>query len=481
MSFPVDQILGIVYILYLVGVVIFIIAADREPTTTLAWLLAFIAFPILGPVLYFFVGRNWPAIEPKRRWLKEWIALALPAMNERYDRYAPHRERLYARFDGTPVERIIRSIEAENLAKPLPVTSFEIYPSGAEFFPKLLEELAKAQRFIHMQYFIWERDELTAKITKVLLDRLAAGVEVRIMYDLVGTLEFKKDEIHALEKAGAQASADIKSINKLNYRNHRKLTVIDGDIGFTGGMNLGQEYIDGKPKYPSWRDTCIRFTGPAVAELEKWFSSRWYSARGENLMIPKYLPTPDAAVPDDALMLQIVAHGVEDPWESARRTHCIAISGAEKRVWMQSPYFIPDPGTYDAMINAALGGVEVKFMMTGWPDHPYAFRAAETYWPKLIEAGGHVYLYKAGFFHAKTLTVDSRACAIGTMNMDIRSLRLHKEMMAWVYDEGITAQHDAIFERDLEQCEEVTAEYFEGFNAMHRFANSGYRMISNIM
>jgi cardiolipin synthase len=301
------------------------------------------------------------------------------------------------------------------------------------------------------------------------------------MYDLVGTLEFKKDEIHALEKAGAQASADIKSINKLNYRNHRKLTVIDGDIGFTGGMNLGQEYIDGKPKYPSWRDTCIRFTGPAVAELEKWFSSRWYSARGENLMIPKYLPTPDAAVPDDALMLQIVAHGVEDPWESARRTHCIAISGAEKRVWMQSPYFIPDPGTYDAMINAALGGVEVKFMMTGWPDHPYAFRAAETYWPKLIEAGGHVYLYKAGFFHAKTLTVDSRACAIGTMNMDIRSLRLHKEMMAWVYDEGITAQHDAIFERDLEQCEEVTAEYFEGFNAMHRFANSGYRMISNIM
>ena len=476
-----QAVLAVALTVYWLGVLVFLITEDREPTTTLLWLIVIIVLPVFGLVFYFFFGRNWPALAQRHKRYKEFGELSAGIMPAIYSRYEKQQERLEKRYAHTPVDRIIKSIQVENNAKPLPARDIIIFPSGAEKFAALKKDLAAAKRFIHMQYFIWEHDKLTAEISDILLDRLANGVEVRIMYDFMGSLTYKKDEMKRLGRAGAEYSPDVRNLNKINYRNHRKIVVIDGDIGYTGGMNMGQEYIDGIPKYPAWRDTHIRLTGQGVAGLQRLFAQRWYDDRQSSLMEPKYFPDPDERVDDTAIMVQVVSHGVEDKWESARRTHGIAISGAEKRVWLQSPYFIPDVSTYDAMIGAALSGVDIRLMMTGIPDNKTAWRAAHSYWPKFMEAGGRVFLYRAGFFHAKTIAVDGQVCAIGTMNLDIRSLRLHKEAMVWIYDEGVAKAQERIFERDLEECREVTLAELSDQSAWTRFTYSACRLGSNLL
>lgn len=315
----VEFLIMVCLVVYWLGVLVFIIAEDREPATTLLWLLFIIVLPLFGLIFYFFFGRDWRALARRHKRYAKFRALANEALPPIYKRYSGLQQKLKERYAGTFVNRIIQSIETENDVKPLPIRDITIYPSGAEKFAALKKDLASAKRFIHIQYFIWEHDKLTREITEILLDRLRDGVEVRILYDFAGSLTYKKDEMKRLGRAGADYSPDIRNLNKINYRNHRKIVIIDGDIGYTGGMNMGQEYIDGKPKYKSWRDTHIRITGQGVAELQKLFAARWYDDRRESLLDERYLPSPEEYSDDTATMIQVVAHGVEDRWESARR------------------------------------------------------------------------------------------------------------------------------------------------------------------
>ena len=472
---------SIVLLAYLIGVALVIVSEDREPTTTLAWILLLWMLPVFGLVLYFFAGRNWRAITPKRQWVADLHRIRVPFMT---DFYAPHHEFTDAvtnRCDDTAAERIIGTILVTNGAPPIPGHNVEIVPSGAEYFPILIEDILSAERFVHMQYFIWERDELTKRICDALADRLKAGVEVRVLNDFIGNIKYKKDQLNELKQLGAKIGSDVTDLGKANYRNHRKMTIIDGRRGHSGGVNIGQEYIDGGERYPMWRDTGMRFDGPIVGELQKLFADRWFEVFGESLFDTKYFPDPHAPVPADAIPMQIVAQGVEDPWESARRAHLAALGSAEKRVWIQSPYFVPDQSTFDALIDSALGGIDTRFMMTGWPDKKSAFRAAQSYWKPFVRAGGKMYLYEKGFFHAKSIVVDGICGAVGTMNMDIRSLLLHKELMVWMYDEATASQLEAIFENDLKECRLVTLEEIEAWSDGKRMADSAYRLASNLL
>ena len=469
----------ILLLIYWIGVIITLIWEDREPYDTLAWLLALILLPGIGLILYFMVGRDWPAITQKRPWLKKMLAVRRPFMNEVYERYRAMDEELLDKAGMTVLGKVGKAIWKENESAPLPARTFEIYPSGEEYFPVLIEDLARAKRFIHMQYFIWERDELTTQVCDALMERLKAGVEVRILNDWLGNLQYKKDQLKALKEAGAQWGADVSQFNKANYRNHRKITVIDGEVGHSGGVNIGQEYIDGGKKYPAWRDTGIRFTGPAVAGLQRLFAERWWEKHDESLFDAKYFPDPN--LDPGTIMTQVVSQGVEDYWHSSTRAHQIAIMGAQKKLLISSPYFVPDQSTHDAMIGAALSGVEVHFMMTGWPDKKLAFDAAKSYWRPVLEAGGHIYLYMKGFFHSKSMVVDDVACAIGTMNMDIRSLRLHKELMVWNYDPASVARLTQIFDDDLKECREVTLEEVNSWSNWEHFRNSFSRLTSNLI
>jgi len=466
---------------YWTSVILIIVSQNREPSLTLAWILVLVALPVLGLLIYFFAGRDWGKITPKSKWFEEWKKIRFPYMDAFYMRYAKYGEAAHKKYEGMGVERVISAIEKQQSAPPLPANDVQIYPSGEEYFPVLIEDIGRARRFIHMQYFIWERDELTTKVCDALMGRVKAGVEVRILNDYVGNIRYKKDQLNELKEAGAKVGSDVTQIGKLNYRNHRKITVIDGEIGHSGGVNIGQEYIDGGRKYPTWRDTGIRFTGPAVGELQKLFADRWYEVYQESLFNSMYFPAEDAPVRDDPFLLQVVAQGVEEYWSSSTRTHEIAISGAEKRVWIQSPYWVPDRAMLETLVNTSLSGVDLKFMMTGWPDKKIAFRAAQSFWEPILLAGGHIYLYMAGFFHAKAIVIDGTMGAVGTMNLDIRSLHLDKELMVWMYDDGLAKRQAEIFLADLEKCREVTLEEIQSWNAYKRFVDSMSRLASNLL
>ena len=461
-----------------------LIMDDREPSITLAWLFVLLFLPFIGVVFYVFFGRDWKVVAQRHGWVQDLRETEKTQMAPIYERNVQAVARFYEEWGDSIAEPISRAISKENVARVLPAASLELYNDGATKYRRLKEDLAGAQRFIHMQYFIWEQDRLTAELVPILLDRLAAGVEVRIMYDWMGCISFKKRELKQLKRAGAQVEADVTDLLRINYRNHRKIVVIDGEIGYTGGMNVGQEYIDGGDRFATWRDTHMRMTGQAVASLEKLFAARWWEHKkngGEDLFAAQYMPAPDPDAVENGTLVEVAAQGVEDPWSAARRTHMVAIGQAEESVWIQSPYFIPDYSIYDVMINAALSGVDVRFMMTGIPDKPIALWAAQTYYRKLLEAGARIFLYEAGFLHAKTIVVDHTVSAVGTMNMDQRSLKLHKELMVWVFDKDFAMQVADAFSEDMTRCREVTLDDIRSVGRLKRFRNQAARLFSNVL
>lgn len=469
-----------VFAVYWVAILIVLVNDQRDPTKTLAWLFLLTVFPGFGLIFYFLAGRNWKKKTAKGRWVAEIRRVAGPTVRRIQERYADDSAEIREWAHEAGYSHLTSLIEKADGAPPLPACDVDVMASGEDKFAKLIADISSAKDTINIQYFIWERDELTARITAALMERLSAGVEVRMLNDFIGNILYKKDELRALAAAGARVKYDVTDLGKANYRNHRKIVVIDGVLGYTGGINVGQEYIDGGPRYPSWRDTHVRFRGPAVADLQKLFASRWHEATGESLFDERFFP-PEYPTDGVRSRAQIVATGVENPHESARRAHVVAMGLARERLWIQSPYFVPDDSINEAIVNAAFAGVDVRLMTTGWPDKKIAWYAAESYFRPVLEAGGRVFHYNAGFFHAKTMTVDGTLLSIGTMNLDIRSLELHKELMVWFYDPGLAAAHDALFEADLEVCDEITLERIEALTPLEIFRDSAARLASNLL
>lgn len=473
-------VLVVAFFLYWFTVLVVLVNDQRDPTKTLAWLVVLSFLPLLGLLVYYFFGRNWRKIAEQQGLHERQRAMAGPTMRAIYARYADVAEngRKWAKQHG--YTRLVQLIEQTESGPPLPACDVRILPSGAAKFALLKEDIAQARKTINIQYFIWERDQLTAELVAILLDRLRAGVEVRMLNDFIGNLPYRKTELKQLAAAGARIRFDVRQLNRANYRNHRKIVVIDGVLGYTGGINVGQEYIDGGRRFPAWRDTHVRFGGPAVAELQKLFALRWSRTGRENLFSPRFFPEY-APLPESCVPIQIAATSVEDKWQAARRAHVLAMGHARKRIWIQSPYFVPDEQIYETMVNAALAGVDVRLMMTGLPDKRTAWYAAQTYFGALLEAGGKVYFYMRGFFHAKTMTIDGNLLSIGTMNIDMRSLELHKELMVWFLDEDLAKHHETIFEEDLLACEEFTLDRLRSLSKFAVFRNSAMRLASNLL
>lgn len=472
--------LAVGFFLYWLMVLVVLVNDQRDPTKTLAWLFILSFLPLLGLIFYYFFGRNWRKMAEQNGLHEFRESLAGPSLAEIRAGHADATQAAREWADDHGYAGLVRLIEQSEGTVPLPACDVRILPSGAEKFALLKEELAAATQTINIQYFIWERDQLTAELVEILLERIAAGVEVRMLNDFIGNLPYRKSELKRLAAAGAHIHSDVRQLNKANYRNHRKIVVIDGLRGYTGGINVGQEYIDGGSRFPAWRDTHVRFCGPAVAELQKLFALRWYQATRENLFIPRFFPQ-EHPLEGSCVPVQIVATSVEDKWQSARRAHIMAMSRARKRIWIQSPYFVPDEQVYETLVNAALAGVDVRLMMTGMPDKKTAWYAAHTYFGLMLEAGARIFFYNRGFMHAKTLTVDGQVLAIGTMNIDIRSLELHKELMVWFLDEALARDHEAIFTKDLAHCEEYTLEKLNSLTRYEVLRNSAMRLASSLL
>lgn len=467
-------------LVYAVVVTVAIITDEREPTETLAWLVVLLAVPGVGLFFYVLFGRNLKKKRAKDPRSSEVRMLVTPVMRRLYAKHTEVQEESRNLTEAWDLDHVIETIINADGARPLPAYDLTLFTEGQAKFDALMADLRAATDTINMQYFIWKHDELTVKITDILIEKVRQGVEVRLTCDWAGNLPYPKQDLRRLAREGVQFYWDATDIRELNYRNHRKTVIIDGVIGYTGGMNIAQEYIDGGDRYDSWRDTHIRYCGPAVAELQKMFAVRWYFSTGENLFTERFFPA-EYPVGERRYLTQTVWSGIDIEWDPARRAHMVAISDARERVWIQSPYFVPTPDMYSSLIDAALSGVDVRLMMTGVPDKKIAWYAAETFFKPFIAAGGRVYRYNAGFFHAKTITVDGHVSSVGTLNMDIRSLALNSELMVWVYDEEFTRLNEQVFLADLELCEEVTLEVIESWPAWRRLRNASARLASNLL
>lgn len=472
--------LGAAFYAVVIGLILMLVYEERDPSTTLAWGLILVLFPGFGLILYVLFGRNWRIIARSDRKRIAALARGDEMLAPMYARHAEAASELEA-VDPPVVGRLVSAIRAQNHTEPLPCADLEIFASGGEKFDRLYRDIEAAQHHVHLEYFIWEQDELTGRFCTLLAEKVRQGVEVRVLYDWVGSIGYGKRQLKELRKAGGRVAADVAKWTKLNYRNHRKIAVVDGHVAYTGGMNMGQEYIDGKPRYASWRDTSIRFGGPLVADLQRLFAERWLRATDEDLFLAAYFPDLEHDPSSNTVWAQVVHSGPESHWEAVRNAFLIAIASAEQRIHVQSPYFVPDQAIEDALISQALAGVETRLMMTGVPDKRLPWWAAETYTDDFAEAGGHVLRYTAGFFHPKTLTIDGCVTFIGTTNFDIRSFSLHDELSIVFYDRRVAESQDAIFEDDLARCTEVTFDELRSVSRPARMRNALARLSSRML
>ncbi len=472
----------ILILLALAGVVIALATDDRDPSTVLAWLFVIMLLPVIGIIAYFFIGRNYRRASRKRtQTLAEMNRLAERSLGPTLAANADFSDAAIRKMEGTPGGRVESTGRHEDGIVPLPADTVDVYTAGSQKFPALLAEMATAEKYIHLMYLIWEQDELTAKVTKVLLDRLRAGVQVHILYDWLSCISYKKDELKELARAGAVVAPCFKHLSHINYRNHMKMVIIDGKSVYSGGMNMGQEYIDGGPRFDVWRDTSFRLTGPVVAPYLMLFASTWLLNGRKEDLVTGYVAEPASHAPGEGTPVQVLHSSVSTEFKTIRDVFIIALTNARERIWIQSPYFVPDEPLITAMCAAAQAGVDVRFMMTGVPDKKIPFYAAHAYYPQLLRAGVKVYLYTAGFLHAKTVTLDDQFSLIGTCNWDIRSFILHDEVVAVFYDESTARHYAEQYERDIEDCREVTLEWMQSLSGPAKFRNSVYRLFSRLL
>lgn len=475
--------------IYLAVVVVFIIMENRDISSTLAWILVFLLFPIIGFVVYIFFGRNWKVINPTKknriRSLHEKTEKVLRRIREKQK---THLTRIEEDGISHGVARMLRIAQKNSDALLTHNNSVEILQSGEEKFARLEKDLQKAQSFIHMEYFIWRADPLTEKITDILIRKAQEGVEVRILYDPIGSLLTRimhPRHFSRMRKAGIEVRAFFNKLSPLrittvNHLLHRKIVVIDGVTGYTGGMNMGQEYVDGGSRFTSWRDTHVRVVGEAVLSLQTTFATNWEEVRGESLFDEKYFPHAKE-VGSGNLPVQIISSEPHAYWQPIKQSLFAMVLSAKKNVYIQTPYFIPDTNLFEALKIMALSGVDVKVMVTGIPDKRVPYWAAFTYFEELLFAGVKIYHYNAGFMHAKTLSIDGAVCSIGTTNMDIRSLHLSYENNVIIYDQEVAKELEDDFANDIEKCTRFTFSDYRKINLFKKFRNSLVRLLSPLL
>ncbi|WP_254059090.1 cardiolipin synthase [Methanogenium sp. MK-MG] len=359
----------------------------------------------------------------------------------------------------------------------------EVYTDGNAKFDALLDVIDNAEDFIHLEYYIIRNDTLSRQIATALARKAREGVTVRVLGDAVGCHGLPKDFFRELIDAGGETAWFFRSkylpVNmRINYRNHRKIAIIDGRTGFIGGFNIGDEYL-GKGPLGHWRDTHLKITGTAVHSLQVRFFMDWNHAADADLGFEdRHFPSPEKR---EGTLVQIVSSGPDSRGEAIKKGYLNLICNARESVWIQTPYFIPDGSIMDALKMAAESGVDVRIMFPCKPDHPFVYWAGFSYIWELMDSGVRAYLYDDGFIHAKTVVVDGIAASVGSANWDIRSFCLNFEANAFLYKGDIPATLKQIFADDIASCTEVTPEMYKNRTFTVRFKESFSRLLSGIL
>lgn len=466
----------VIYIVIIVATMVTVLMDNRQPAKTMAWLLVLIFLPVIGIVLYFFFGRN----IRKQRLMSQ---RSLDELSKRSMLEFAEQENLHIPESQKPLMRLFAK---QNLALPFKDNMVNIYTSGYEFFPALLREIDKAREHIHIDSFIFCDDALGYLIADALIDKSREGVEVRVIYDDVGSWSSQDQFFERMRDAGIDVHAFMPVkfpafTSKANYRNHRKLIVIDGRVGFIGGMNIALRYVKGTGKQ-AWRDTHIRIEGGGVYAIQRDFLVDWYFVDRTLLTDRKYYPPINPAIDNDCLM-QVVSSSPTDAWPGIMQGYVRIILQARRYVYMESPYFLPTEPVLFAMRTAALAGVDIRLMIPFKGDSRLVDLASRSYVEEAVEAGAKVYLYKSGFNHSKLLVSDDYISTVGSTNIDFRSFEDDFESNAFFYDEGMSLRIKKVYLDDEKQCI-LLEDYYRSMKHrpfLHRLCESVFRLFSPLM
>lgn len=467
----------IAYAINIISALSLIFIERKEPTTTWAWLLILLILPGVGFILYLLFGQNLS----RQKIFKEKKGSDERKSRELLEKFKEERR------NGNISEEFMELIKMNyNHSGALYTTgnSIETFINGEDKFERLIRDIKSAKNFIHIEYYIFRLDALGKTIIEELKKKVDEGVEVRLLVDGMGSKSLRGKQIKYIRSLGIKFYVFFPGILpyiniRLNFRNHRKIVVIDGKVGYVGGFNVGNEYVNKGNQFDFWRDTHVRVQGEAVNELNKRFILDWdYASEGELKDYSKYFVNEKEY---GDIGIQIISSGPDHKEEYIKNAYMKIINNAKNNVYIQTPYLVPDEPMKEAIKIAALSGIDVRIMVPGKPDHFFMEWILNANMGELLECGVKIYRYQKGFIHSKTIVADGKVSSIGTANLDIRSFQLNFEINAIIFDKDFAKEQEKIFENDIENCKLVTLEEYSNRGKSIRIKEALISLIGPIL
>lgn len=458
-------------------IIIFVIVCvqKRNPLTSIAWIFALLLFPTIGGIMFLIFGVGLRSYN-KRKYLEKYLMKEKSILDtqkklikEQYENDLPDSATINYFLDKNCV------FCSRNDVK--------IFTDARDKYKNLFEDIKNARKNINIEYFIVRNDVVGNELIDLLLKKVREGVHVRLMYDGWGSFFTPKRFFNRLRtekncEVWEFFPVRIFSMSKINHRNHRKIVVIDDEIAYIGGMNIGDEYMSkNKKRNLPWRDTHIRVVGDAVQRINECFAFDWEFSTGKQVDMAEYAGDKEPGA--DSVAMQIVTSGPDSENEEIKCGMIRMLYSAKKYAYIQTPYFVPDQAFMTAVKTAIQSGVDVRFMIPGMPDKKYVYHTTMSYIGELLAVGARVFLYP-GFIHSKTIAVDDRMSTIGTTNIDIRSFRLLFEINAFMYSENVAEECREIFEKDQEVCHELFEDEYKKRGVIRMIKEGFFRLFSPI-
>lgn len=465
----------ILYVYTLITIISVLLLENRNPVKSIAWVLVLLFLPVLGMWLYLLMGQDY-------RKKKIISAKSIRRVKDRPVASFDINMLNTSMMDNNQLN-LIRMLYRNCEAVAYVNNKIDVFSDGKSTFKALFEEIEKAQSHIHLQFFIFEDDRISNELRELLIRKAREGVRVRMIYDYFGSFKLSKKYILSLQEAGVYISPflpfrwQISRTNKINYRNHRKLVVIDGKVGFTGGFNVADRYRYGD-KLGKWRDTFVRIEGAAVHGLQLLFMVDWYFVDRKLIEGDKYFPAPRTFNDN---IVQIVSSGPDTDWEAIMQGIASAVMSATNYIYIHSPYFMPNDVVLNCIQMAALSGVDVRLMIPMRSDSRFSDASTFSYMGQIMEAGVRVFRYKDGFIHSKAIVIDDYISIIGSTNMDERSFTHNFEANAFIYSHATSDTLRKLFESDMLHCEELTMEAWVNRRRRQKLKESVARLFSPLL
>jgi len=467
-------ILIVLYIYTIISAIPVLLLENRNPVRSLSWIIVLILLPLLGIVLYLLIGQNYR---------KQKI---ISKKSVRHHAALPQRELNPESFSEIISEKnhlnLVKLLHKNSDAAAWANNKIEILSDGESTFKAMFDAIQSAESHIHIEFFIFGNDLISNKLRELLIQKARQGIRVRMIYDYLGSFNLSGIYIQSLRDAGVYVKPFLPlrlrlRRSKINFRNHRKVLIVDGKYGFTGGLNIADRYLFGN-NLGKWRDTFVRFEGSVVHGLQSLFLTDWYFVERKLITDAKYYPEPQIF---EKNLVQIVSSGPDSDWETIMQGISAAIMTAKKYVFIHTPYFVPNDVILQAVCMAALSGIDVRLMIPTKSDSRLSDACTSSYLGEILEAGVKVYRYKKGFLHSKAIVIDDQLSIVGSANLDERSFNQNFEANAFIFEKKTAGKLKNLFVKDMQNCTEITFQDWHNRNRNQKLKESFARLFSPLV